>query len=184
MTIRRAVVCGIICGTLTCGGWSPRETVVCGQEPGPGTDEISVRGDADFSARVRGALALLKERASDDYRVIRAYVPMIVQAQRSGIAAHLKTPIFFLNKHTAMRSATWCAGMIAHEACHMKLKSSGREYAGRNAELSCMAYQTEVMKKLGAPSAETDRITSQDGSHYDVDKDGDYDWDDYRKRTW
>jgi hypothetical protein len=57
-------------------------------------------------------------------------------------------------------------------------------YGGVNIERFCIGYQLEVAKQIGAPQSEIDYLSTLDGTHCDVDHDGDCDWDDYQNRNW
>lgn len=99
-----------------------------------------------------------------------------------------------LGDRTAFASLTWCAGVLAHEACHSKLywdctRAWGRpapiEVYGLGAgELSCGAFQMRVLQQVGAPRSEIEWVQQQGGGHYDKDGDGDFDEDDYRLRDY
>ena len=40
------------------------------------------------------------------------------------------------------------------------------------------------MKKIGAPPQELKMLRKQDGTHFDVDGDGDYDLNDFEQMDW
>lgn len=53
-----------------------------------------------------------------------------------------------------------------------------------NEELDCNKVQLVVLEKVGGARYEIDYLRDQKGDHFDIDKDGDYDMDDYRGRKW
>jgi hypothetical protein len=57
-------------------------------------------------------------------------------------------------------------------------------YGGVEIERFCNGYQLQVLKQIGAPQIEIDYMAGLDGTHCDVDHDGDCDWDDYQNRNW
>jgi hypothetical protein len=144
--------------------------------------DIGVMSDRiDFIKRVHAALKLLQEKAPDDYRSITRYIGRIRSVERwelAGMSPYLDPPTFFLSRGTARLSVTWCAGAIAHDACHSRLWHEYKEkhntmsvppsvWTGQAVELKCIAYQIEVMERIGAPRAELDDLRAQDGLHFE-----------------
>jgi hypothetical protein len=66
----------------------------------------------------------------------------------------------------------------------MKARNPSYSYGLAREERDCIKYQRAVMEKIGAPSSEIDHLATQDGSHFDMDGDGEYTWKDYEARTW
>ena len=104
-------------------------------------------------------------------------------------------PRYEVGDKTAFYSVTWYASTIAHDATHSELYANYQAahpgesvpetvYSGVEIERFCNGYQLEVLKRIGAPQNEIDYMATQDGTHCDVDHDGDCDWDDYQKRDW
>lgn len=157
-------------------------------------NDIEVLGSREFIAQVTTALDLLRNQAPEEYELIRGNVGRIRQGQHSGMAAYEEPPTYEMNDRTAFYSLTWCASTIAHDAYHSKLyhdyKTSFGEpvpedvWTGQQAELECMEFQAEVLRKIGAPEGEIRYLNSLDGTHYDVDKNGRYDENDYNARDW
>jgi hypothetical protein len=116
----------------------------------------------------------------EDYRQIEKFIGRIKEAEswhHGGMAAWQRPPTFLMDRGTASYSVTWAAGAIAHEACHSRLwhQYSKRHnttdvpsgaWGGQKNELRCIAYQIEVMEKLGAPAHEIEYLRGQDGLHY------------------
>ena len=126
--------------------------------------------------------------------MVTNYVGKIVQGSHSGMWAYKDPPTYEMNDRTTFYSVTWCAGSIAHDAYHSKLyhdykrNHSGpvpdKIWTGVDAEKKCLKHQLKVLKRIGAPKHEIDHCKKQIGNHHDVNKDGKYDWKDYKKRNW
>ncbi len=157
-------------------------------------NDIDVVGNETFIVQVKKAQELMKNKAPEEFEIIKNYVGLIRQAEHSGMLAYSQPPTYELNDRTAFYSITWCAGTIAHDAYHSKLYNDYKRsiggavpddvWMGQDAEKKCMGFQVEVMKKIGSPEHEIRYLNSLDGTYYDVNKDGRYDEDDYKKRDW
>jgi len=157
--------------------------------------EIEIRGDARFTAQTRAALMLLDQKDPDAFKKIQTYVGIIEQGMHSGMWAWETPPRYEVGDATAFFSVTWYASTIAHDATHSELYAQYQAahpgepvpedaYGGVEMERFCIKYQTEVAKRIGAPQSEMDYLSTLDGTHCDLDLDGDCDWDDYQNRDW
>lgn len=157
-------------------------------------DEVLIIGNADFIEQTQKALAVLQNNAPDAFEKVQKYIGIIEQGLHSGMWAYEDPPRFEVNDVTAFYSITWYAGAIAHDATHSELyhEYQGRYgtpvpydiWAGVDAENDTIIYQSHVLELINAPQYEIDSINSLDGTHCDVDDDGDCDWDDYYGRNW
>lgn len=156
---------------------------------------IVIRGNADFITQTVAALTLLEQKAPDAFQKIQTYVGIIEQGEHSGMWAWEVPPRYEVGDATAFFSVTWYASTIAHDATHSELYTQyelahpgepvpDNAYGGVEIERFCIGYQLEVAKRIGAPQSEIDYLASLDGTHCDLDNDGDCDWDDYQKRDW
>lgn len=153
-----------------------------------------VTGTAQVLAQVEAALILLKEKAPDVHALIQKNVAIIAEGKRSGMWAYKSPPTYEISNTSALYSISWCAGTIAHDAYHSKLyhdylNAKGAPvpdevWTGTDAERLCIAFQLSVLRKIGAPKHEIEYCIKLNGKHYDVNRDGKYDWDDYFKRKW
>lgn len=153
-----------------------------------------IEGSDRFVAQVEEALKRIRERAPRAYKLIQQNVAIIKQSERSGMWAFRNPPTFEMGDRTTFYSVTWCAGSIAHDALHSKLYHDYRAakgkpvpneiWTGRNAELKCISFQIDVLKKIRASDLELQHCMKQNGEHFDIDKDGKYEWSDYFKRDW
>ena len=187
--------------TIACGGISTPATQTVAAIP-TGTNDnplvygnISLKGMPEFITQTRAALALLEEKDPEAFTKIQTYVGIIEQGQHSGMWAWEIPPRYEVGNATAFYSVTWYASTIAHDATHSELytryqnKHPGEPvpaevYSGVEIERFCNGYQLEVLKHIGAPQNEIDYMSTLDGTHCDVDKDGDCDWEDYENRDW
>jgi len=158
-------------------------------------DGIEIRGDADFITQTVAALTLLEQKTPDAFQKIQSYVGIIEQGEHSGMWAWEVPPRYEVGDATAFFSVTWYASTIAHDATHSELYTQyelahpgepvpDNAYGGVEIERFCIGYQLEVAKRIGAPQSEIDYLSTLDGTHCDLDNDGDCDWDDYQKRDW
>jgi hypothetical protein len=156
---------------------------------------IRIEGSPEFIAQTQAALSLLESYAPDAYQKVQTYVGLIQQGQHSGMWAWEEPPRYEVGDATAFYSVTWYASTIAHDATHSELyhkylDAHPGEYVpddvwgGVEIERFCNGYQLDVLKRIGGPQSEIDYLASLDGTHCDVDNDGDCDWDDYNNRDW
>lgn len=148
---------------------------------------IEIAGSLSFVDQIRDALNLLSEALPN----IQQYIDRIEQGNRTGMTAY-KTLV--LTRKTAMYSLTWCAGTLVHEAYHSQLYHEYRDahglpvpddaWTGQQREMECIAHQLSIMRQLGAPQHEVDHLLSRDGTHFDINQDGLYTWEDYYARDW
>lgn len=142
----------------------------------------------EFIKAVHASLELLRQRAPMDFEFARAHVGRIREVARwedVGMGVMHDPPVASLRRRDVMKSVTWAAGAIIHEACHRfqylrGVKRHGTreppnyEFSGRIAELECLKRQAEVLERLDAPAAEIAQIRAADGRHYLRDEYGNY----------
>ena len=146
---------------------------------------IEISGSAAFKSQVRSALDLLRAETPEEFAVVATYVKRIEEHERSGMDVARDPPTCQLAPATTYASITWCAGVIAHEAHHALIfQSTSEGYGGRHEEKKCIDRQIDVMKRIGAPQWELDYLAGLDGSHFDLDGDGEYTPKDYELRDW
>ena len=156
---------------------------------------ITIKGNVEFILQTRSALALLEQNDPDAFNKIQTYVGIIEQGEHSGMWAWEMPPRYEVGDATAFYSVTWYASTIAHDATHSELYTRyqadhpgesvpSEVFSGVEIERFCNGYQLEVLKRIGAPQNEIDYMSTLDGTHCDVDKDGDCDWEDYQNRDW
>jgi len=158
-------------------------------------DGLQIKGSTRFVDQVVRALTLLRDKSPVAYAIVTNHVGSIKQAKRSGMRLDVVPPTFELADPTAFYSLTWCAGSIAHDSFHAKLYQdkvkeihaalpAGDWSAQVEEEKQCLAHQLHVLRAIGAPLLELNHCAAQDGTHPDVNRDGKYDWDDYRQGDW
>ena len=156
---------------------------------------IKIKGNSEFVAQTRAALTLLEQKDPKAFQKIKTYVGIIGQGKHSGMWAWEQPPRYEVNDVTAFYSVSWYASTIAHDATHSELYAQYQAahpgqpvpedaYGGVPIERFCIGYQLEVAKRIGAPQSEIDYLSTLDGTHCDVDHDGDCDWNDYQNRNW
>jgi len=125
------------------------------------------------------------------FRLVNSFTAEIRQEERSGAFWNEGAPgKIALSKRTAFRSQTWVAGTLVHEAQHLKQYQDGlfRDVAGRWSipgklmtarEAECISVQVKTLRDLAAPPEEIRYAESQDGKHWDMNGDDQYD-----QRDW
>ncbi len=156
---------------------------------------IEIKGNAEFRMQTVAALSLLEQKAPDAFQKIQTYVGIIEQGEHSGMWAWEQPPRYEVGDATAFFSVSWYASTIAHDATHSELYAQyqmshpgepvpDNAYGGIEIERFCIGYQLEVSRRIDAPQSEIDYLSSLDGTHCDLDNDGDCDWEDYQNRNW
>ncbi len=155
--------------------------------------DVAIYGDEKFGKIVNDALDLLKRKAPEDYQFVIDQVREFRLDPRSGTHVENGRCRVDLSMVTVGGSITWTASVLVHEANHNKIyreyiAANGQPtedpYGGAEEELACNALQLKTLERLNAPQYEIDHLRKQDGNHFDMDGDGDHDWDDYRLRDW
>jgi hypothetical protein len=158
-------------------------------------EKIEIIGSEDFIVQTRAALALLEEKAPEAFRKIQSYIGIIEQGEHSGMWAWEDPPRYEVGHATAFYSLTWYASTIAHDATHSELYHQYRiahpgelvpedVFGSVEVERFCNGFQLDVLIGIDAPQNEIDYMSTLDGTHCDLDQDGDCDWDDYQNRDW
>ena len=156
---------------------------------------IKIKGNSEFVTQTRAALDFTGTKSS---RCIQKNPNLCWHYRAGGTQRHVgmgSPPRYEVGDATAFFSVTWYASTIAHDATHSELYAQYQAahpgepvpeeaYSGVEIERFCIGYQLEVSKRIGAPQSEIDYLSTLDGTHCDVDHDGDCDWDDYQNRNW
>lgn len=156
-------------------------------------------GERAFRAKMQKAIDLLKNKAPDEFRMMQKYIGRIRAAQVSSANYNEEVMTIDIAPRTFDSSLEWLASVLIHETHHIKkYKDTGKKYGDAHLmtdkkaalqvmideELECNKIQLVVLEKVGGAKFEIDHLKAQKGDHFDIDKDGDYDWDDYAARDW
>lgn len=165
---------------------------------------INIQGNAHipdpaFSNKIKSCIDLLKSKSNLDYLTLKTYTKVIRASQNSGANYNEKEMTIDIAKTTFDASVEWLASVLVHENHHLKkYKDTGKKYGNAHLmtdkkkalqvmigeEMECNRIQLATLKKIGGAKHEIDYLSRQKGDHFDVDKDGDYDADDFRGRNW
>ncbi len=152
-----------------------------------------------FVTKITAALELLKSKSPDDLKMVQTYIGIIRAWPASGANYNEEIMTIDIAKLTFDATLEWLASVLVHETNHIKkYKVTGKKYGDAhlltdkkaalqvmiNEELECNAVQLTTLIKIGGKKYEIDYLRSQKGDHFDIDKDGDYDTDDYKARGW
>jgi hypothetical protein len=155
--------------------------------------------EAAFDYKIKKALLLLKDKASDEYKIMQSVIGKIRASRISGANYNEEIMTIDIAKRTFEASLEWLASTLVHETQHIKkYKDTGKKYGNAhlmkdkkaalqamiNEELECNKIQLKVLEIIGGTKYEIEYLKAQKGDHFDIDKDGDYDWDDYDNRSW
>ena len=152
-----------------------------------------------FITKIKQAIELLKEKAPEEYKIMQSVIVKIRATRASGANYNEEVMTIDIARRTFDASLEWLASVLIHESEHIKkYKDTGKKYGGAfemtdkkaalqamiNEELECNKIQVTVLEKIGGTQFDIDYLKAQKGDHFDIDKDGDYDWDDYNLRDW
>ena len=152
-----------------------------------------------FTTKIKQAIELLKEKAPEEYKMMQSVIVKIRATRASGANYNEEVMTIDIAKRTFDASLEWLASVLIHESQHIKkYKDTGKKYGGAfemtdkkaalqamiDEELECNKIQVTVLEKIGGTQFDIDYLKAQKGDHFDIDKDGDYDWDDYNLRDW
>lgn len=155
--------------------------------------------DPAFTNKIKQAISLLKSKASHEFSIMTLFIKKISAAAASGANFNGKEMTIDIAKDTFNASLPWLASVLIHETQHIKkYKDTGKKFGDAhkikdkkealqvmiNEELECNRIQLVVLKKVGGEEYEITYLKAQKGDHFDIDRDGDYDADDYNNRTW
>ena len=155
--------------------------------------------ETSFIKKIDKALQLLKSKAPDEFKMMQSVIVKIRATRASGANYNEEVMTIEIAKRTFDASLEWLASVLIHETQHIKkFIDTGKKYGGAyqltdkkaalqamiDEELECNRIQLTVLEKIGGRQFEIDHLKGQKGDHFDIDKDGDYDWDDYNRRDW
>ena len=165
---------------------------------------MTVRGssyitDPEFTNKIQKALDLLNNKSNSHLLTIKSYTKIIQASAASGANFNASEMTIDIGKSTFDASLEWLASVLVHENNHIKLyKDTGKKFGDAhkmsdkkaalqvmiNEELACNRIQCEALKNVGGRKDEIEYLLAQKGDHFDVNKDGLYDSQDYGSRNW
>lgn len=152
-----------------------------------------------FVNKIQSAILLLKEKSPDEYAIMQQYIGKIRSTRASGANYNEEIMTIEIAKRTFDASLEWLASVLIHETHHIrKYKDTGKKYGNAHLmsdkkaafkvmvdeEMECNKIQLVALINIGGAQYEIDHLKAQKGDHFDIDKDGDYDSDDYGMRDW
>lgn len=148
--------------------------------------EADVRyiADPQFTKKINEAIDLLRTQFPCAYGNLIGCVGRIRAAQRSGTNINVTPLTIDIASATFDASITWLASVLAHESLHAVQFLNKQTYTVLESEKEGNAYQLMVLRQIGAPQSEIVYMMKQTGDHFDLNKNGKYDWDDYYRRTY
>lgn len=155
--------------------------------------------EIEFTDKIKKAILLLKDKAPDEYKTMQSVIGKIRATRSSGANYNEEIMTIDIAKGTFDASLEWLASVLIHETRHIKkYKDTGKKFGDAhlmsdkkaafqvmvNEEMECNKIQLVVLEKVGGAKYEIEYLRAQKGDHFDIDKDGDYDSDDYNARDW
>lgn len=164
---------------------------------------LDMRGSEEFKAQVTGALKLIWETDRDDFLFIKNNLSVIRSEDTTGFRFEEGRPVASISNDHAFRSMTWCAGIIVHQAWHSWYETQNKKKArpapplpGQkqqrvydfnpmlferkdldallDMENRASLFQLQVLKKIGAPRAETNLVLRRAPRDFSTAHDGTY----------
>lgn len=146
--------------------------------------------DPKFTRKINKALDLLQTRAPASYGNLVSCVGFIVSANRSGVRVKpgsgwdAREVTIEIAEPTFNASTKWLASVLAHESFHAVEILNDDLYSGVGSEQRAIAYQLMVLKQLRATHREITYLMLQKGDHFDLNKNGVFDREDYLLRDY
>lgn len=152
-----------------------------------------------FKTKITAAFELLRTKSPVQYNEMKSVIGKVRAYQASGANFNEQVMTIDIAKATFDASLQWLTSVLAHETTHIKkYKDTGKKFGDAhlmtdkkaalqvmiNEELDCNKVQLGVLERVGGAKYEIDYLKAQKGDHFDIDKDGDYDMDDYKGRKW
>ncbi len=107
---------------------------------------IAIEGSGDFVAEIQEALDLLQERAPGWYAYADAgldKIKAVTEAYGTGVWVQHRT--FNISPKHVEVGPIWLAGIIVHDACHVRQFEAGQIYYGLEAERACLEIQLDLL---------------------------------------
>ena len=164
---------------------------------------IDIQGSEEFKNQITHALKLIWMSDRDTFLFLKRNLYIIRNENKTGFYMDNGRPVAALSNDHAFRSLTWCAGIIAHQGWHawytltrkkksritpplpgdkdervMDINPARFDYKGLDAifyiEDKASAFQLDVLKKVGAPAAETRPVQRRAPRDFQYAHDGNY----------
>jgi hypothetical protein len=164
---------------------------------------MDIQGSDEFKNHVTHALKLVWMADRETFLFIKKNLSVIRNENKTGYYAESGRTVAALSSEQAFRSMTWCAGVIAHQAWHARYELGSRkrsrrapplpgepdarmpeanpvkvDYKGLEEVLAGEArafdFQLDVLRKIGAPRAETDQVLRRAPRDFTAAHDGSY----------
>lgn len=123
------------------------------------SQDLNIQGDPDFVQQVTRAYNYLD---ADDQAFVRDNTTRIEQHHRVSGAFPVHK-VIFLGGEVLTRNDKSIAGVLRHEAGHMK---KGGAANSQQEELECIADQIRALEKIGGCEEEIAALRREDGNHY------------------
>ncbi len=164
---------------------------------------LDIQGPPEFQSQVTHALKLIWMADRETFLFIRRNLSVIRSENRTGFYYEPGKVAASISTDHAFKSLTWCAGVIAHQAWHGWFELNSRrkarkappppgvtdnsrpeanplkvDYKGLDAILDtedrAFALQLEVLRKVGAPASEINRVLRRAPRDFTAGHDGSY----------
>lgn len=164
---------------------------------------LDIQGPAEFQSQVTHALKLIWMADREAFLFIRRNISVIRAENRTGFYYEPGKVAASISPDHAYRSLTWCAGVIAHQAWHGWYELNSRKRARKapplpgtpdtsrpeanplkvdykgvadilETEDKAFTFQLQVLRKVGAPASEINRVLRRAPRDFTAGHDGSY----------
>ncbi|MEM8557408.1 MAG: hypothetical protein AAGG50_06245 [Bacteroidota bacterium] len=163
-----------------------QDTLALVRVPDEYVDEIALVGPAHFRGALFGALAVLRTYAPDQYEVVQEHVRTILYRCPTGTPAKAATPMIYISEQAVRQHPAVLASILLHEAVHLVQKRRNPEspLCTVENEQEAIAIQYAFLSSIRPDDPYTQVLRKADGTHVDLDGDGDCDSIDTSQRTF
>ena len=142
---------------------------------------VTILGDDAFVRATTAALELLKNRTPDVHALLQKHIGCVVTSKPTRVSSHVfaaccltgllayaPTTVVLMRPYGSELPIEKRAGILAHETYHAELYRRAQNgnphqappenaYSGERAETLCVAYQCDVLRRLGLDEWDIDR---------------------------
>lgn len=150
-----------------------------------------ISGDDEFKHLMALTLNMLAEKDPRGFETVATYLRVIVNQSQNGVSPQWSPTLASVGSTATSTSATWCGGVLVHEACHAKYfhdrfphsvlpvgtlqTPDGNRfftYGTNQEEMDCIYHQARALRLLNAPACEIDFARHLNANYWDHNHDG------------
>lgn len=150
--------------------------------------ELLLAGEASTNRQLVEALQLLAQRAPAELDFVLQSTDRVAWGARSG--AHGSSSEVSLHSWILDADLATLAAVLVHEATHLAVARGTPEHPlgsvtdSTTNELLAIERERQALIRLGGSPYRIRWLAAQDGTHWDVDGDGEHTWHDWELQDW